>query len=331
VQPLVEAAVAEIRRKHPRWGSKRIRLELLRRLPATWPEGVAPPAERTVNRILLRQGLARPRPRKRPRSSYRRFERPAPMQLWGVDIVEGIWLVNEATGVLREAKVVTGVDDHSRFCVMAMVTERATSRAVCYAFAQALVKFGAPEEVLSDNGKQFTDRFGKGGEVMFDRICRKNGIRHRLTEPASPNQNGKVERFQGTLRPDFFDVTGPFPASRQRSRRSTPGWLTTTMSGRTRRWTRSGPSPRRSGSRPSRPSSVSCCRCGSRPPWHRRTLSIMPTSSIMTRLPIMVGLSIMIVRLVLRSRRGRPRSSARWLNGRVVRSSSTWWCRRRGT
>jgi hypothetical protein len=185
--------------------------------------------------------------------------------------------------------------------------------------------------VRNSTGSSSPTGSGRAWRVMFDRICRKNGIRHRLTEPASPNQNGKVERFQGTLRPDFFDVTGPFPASRQRSRRSTPGWLTTTMSGRTRRWTRSGPSPRRSGSRPSRPSSVSCCRCGSRPPWHRRTLSIMPTSSIMTRLPIMVGLSIMIVRLVLRSRRGRPRSSARWLNGRVVRSSSTWWCRRRGT
>ncbi|MDX6238237.1 MAG: hypothetical protein QOG10_3052 [Kribbellaceae bacterium] len=212
VDALVESAIAEMRRKHPRWGSKRIRLELLRRLPPTWPEGVPPPAERTVNRILVRQGLVRPRPRKRPRSSYRRFERPAPMQLWAVDIVEGVWLVNEVTGVLREAKVVTGVDDHSRFCVMARVTERATSRAVCYAFAQALVKFGPPEEVLSDNGKQFTDRFGKGGEVMFDRICRKNGIRHRLTEPATPNQNGKVERFHGTLRPDFFDVTGHFPS-----------------------------------------------------------------------------------------------------------------------
>jgi hypothetical protein len=45
---------------------------------------------------------------------------------------------------------------------------------------------------------------------MFDRVCRKNGIRHRLTEPASPNQNGKVERFHGTLGPDFFDEHGPF-------------------------------------------------------------------------------------------------------------------------
>jgi len=71
--------------------------------------------------------------------------------------------------------------------------------------AQALVTFGVPEEILTDNGKQFTDRFGKGGEVLFDKFCRKNGIKHRLTAPASPNQNGKVERFHGTFRPDFLD------------------------------------------------------------------------------------------------------------------------------
>jgi transposase InsO family protein len=46
--------------------------------------------------------------------------------------------------------------------------------------------------------------------VLFDKICRKNGITHRLTQPASPNQNGKVERFHGTVRPDFLDVAGPF-------------------------------------------------------------------------------------------------------------------------
>jgi transposase InsO family protein len=204
--PQVEVLVAEMRRKHPRWGSKRIRMQLLRAPVA----GVVVPSERTINRILLRQGLALPRPRKRPRESFVRFERPGPMQLWQVDIVGGLWLVNPATGELRETKIVTGVDDHSRFCVMAKVVERATSRAVCVAFAEALARFGVPEEVQSDNGKQFTDRFGKGGEVMFDRICRKNGIRHRLTDPFAPNQNGKVERFHGTLRPDFLDQVNPF-------------------------------------------------------------------------------------------------------------------------
>ncbi|WP_088288764.1 IS481 family transposase [Kineosporia sp. A_224] len=206
VSPEVEATVAEMRRAHPRWGSTRIRLELLRKPVA----GVVVPSERTIDRILYRQGLLVHRPRKRPRSSYTRFERPEPMQLWGIDIVDGVELVDVRTGEVRVVKVVTGVDDHSRYCVMASVVERATGRAVCLAFATALARFGVPAEVITDNGKQFTDRFGKGGEVLFDKICRHNGISHRLTQPASPNQNGKVERFHGTLGPDFLTDAGPF-------------------------------------------------------------------------------------------------------------------------
>ena len=127
------------------------------------------------------------------------------MQLWQIDIVGGVMIADGRTGELREAKVVTGVDDHSRFCVIAAVTERATGRAVCLALAAALVKYGVPEEILTDNGKQFTDRFGKGGEVLFDKICRKNGITHRLTAPASPTTTGKVERFHLTLRRELLD------------------------------------------------------------------------------------------------------------------------------
>jgi transposase InsO family protein len=196
----VEVIVAEMRRQHPRWGAKRIRLEMLRR-----PPGVAVPSERTINRIFARQGLVSPRPRKRPRDSYRRWQRPGPMQLWQIDIVGGVMITGPGTGGLREAKVVTGVDDHSRFCVIATVTERATSRAVCLALAAALARFGVPEEILTDNGKQFTDRFGKGGEVLFDKICRKNGITHRLTAPASPTTTGKIERFHLTLRRELLD------------------------------------------------------------------------------------------------------------------------------
>ena len=131
-----------------------------------------------------------------------------------MDIVGGLRLVSPVTGELREGKVVTAVDDHSRYCVIAKVTERATAWAVCLALAEALARFGVPEEITTDNGKQFTDRFGRhgarNGEVLFDKICRHNGIAHRLTEPASPNQNGKVERFHGTFRPDFLDIAGPF-------------------------------------------------------------------------------------------------------------------------
>jgi len=200
----MEAAVCELRRGHPRWGAVRIVLELQRR----GVEGV--PSKAAVNRILSRHGLVESRRRRRKKSDFVRWQRPAPMLLWQMDIVAGMRLVDPETGEIREAKIVTGVDDHSRFCVIAKVVERATGRAVCAALVEALRVFGAPEEILTDNGKQFTDRFGQGGEVLFDKICRKNGIGHRLTRPASPTTTGKVERFHQTLRGDFLDEAGPY-------------------------------------------------------------------------------------------------------------------------
>jgi transposase InsO family protein len=202
----VRVKVAELRRQHSRWGAKRIRMELLK----TLVDGETIPATATINRILIKLGLVQPRKRKRPKDSYKRWERPRPMQLWQLDIVGGVWLVDVTTGEVREAKVVTGVDDYSRFCVSARVVERATGRQVCLAFAQALIKHGIPDEALTDNGKQFTGRFGRGGEVLFDKICRHNGITHRLTEPASPTTTGKVERFHLTLRRELLDHCGPF-------------------------------------------------------------------------------------------------------------------------
>ncbi|MFE5759923.1 IS481 family transposase [Streptomyces massasporeus] len=197
----VEAVVCELRRRHPGWGPRRLVHELERR-------GITPvPSRATVYRVLVRNGLIEPGVRRRRRSDYRRWERSAAMELWQMDIVGGILL---ADGI--ECKMVTGIDDHSRFMVIAKVVQRATARAVCSAFGEALVRFGVPEEVLTDNGKQFTARFspGKPGETMFDRICRENGITHRLTRPQSPTTTGKIERFHQTLRRELLDAREPF-------------------------------------------------------------------------------------------------------------------------
>jgi hypothetical protein len=82
------------------------------------------------------------------------------------------------------------------------VVRKATSRAVCVAFTQALQRFGIPDEVLTDNGKQFTGRFTRPrpAEVMFERICRENGIVARNTKPRTPTTTGKIERFQCATR-----------------------------------------------------------------------------------------------------------------------------------
>jgi transposase InsO family protein len=112
------------------------------------------------------------------------------MELWQMDIVGGVRLADGS-----EAKVVTGTYDHSRFIVCAQAVTRATARPVCDALGWALARWRPPDEVLTDNGKVFTARFGPGpGPVLFDRICHNNGVRHIQTKPRSPTTTSKVER-----------------------------------------------------------------------------------------------------------------------------------------
>lgn len=71
--------------------------------------------------------------------------------------------------------------------------------------AQALVRHGIPDEILTDNGKVFTGRFGpRPVEVRSARICRENGVSHRHTAPRSPTTTGKIERFHQTVRREFL-------------------------------------------------------------------------------------------------------------------------------
>ena len=192
--PEVEARIVAMRVEHPGWGPRTIGHWLAR-------EGVDPvPGRSSIHRCLIRHGLITPEARKRKKADYRRWERARSMELWQMDIVGGVSLVDGSA-----AKVVTGVDDHSRFCVSALIVPRATARPTCEALALAMRRHGVPEAILTDNGKVFTGRFGPGtGEVLFDRICRENGIRHLLTAPRSPTTTGKVERFHRTLRQEFL-------------------------------------------------------------------------------------------------------------------------------
>ena len=65
---------------------------------------------------------------------------------------------------------------------------------------------GVPEEILTDNGKVFTNRHTpfRRPETMFDRICRENGVVHRLTAVRSPTTTGKIERFHRTLKDELL-------------------------------------------------------------------------------------------------------------------------------
>jgi transposase InsO family protein len=211
--PHVEARVLEMRRLHPGWGPRTILSRLIR-------EGIEPvPGRTSIYRALVRHQLIFPTPRKRKPSDYKRWERSRPMELWQMDVTAGVYLANGTRPL-----VVTGIDDHSRFCVCASVVARATAKPVCDALVSAMESHGVPESILTDNGKVFTGRFGKGsGLVLFDRICAENGIRHLLTAPRSPTTTGKVERFHKTMKREFLG--GQIFDSIEEAQRQLDGWV----------------------------------------------------------------------------------------------------------
>jgi transposase InsO family protein len=191
--PEIEARIVEMRRSHPGWGPRTILNKLRRELEQ-------PPSRAAIYRGLVRHRLIQPKPRRRRRDDYKRWERSRSMELWQIDVLGNVKFTN---GIA--VSVVTGIDDHSRFCVIAKVVARATARPVCEALLQALNTHGVPEQILTDNGKVFTGRLGRRpANVLFDRICLNNGIRHILTAPYSPTTTGKIERLHKTMRKEFF-------------------------------------------------------------------------------------------------------------------------------
>ena len=191
--PKIEARIVELRRSHPGWGPRTILNKLRRELDVV-------PSRSAIYRCLVRHRLIQPKPRRRRRDDYKRWQRARSMELWQCDVMGRVFLTNG-----REIKVITGIDDHSRFCVIAKVVARATARPVCDALLEALSIHGIPEQILTDNGKVFTGRLArKPANVLFDRICLNNGIRHLLTAPYSPTTTGKVERLHKTMRKEFF-------------------------------------------------------------------------------------------------------------------------------
>jgi len=168
---------------------------------------VAPvPSESAVYRALVRAGMIDPALRDRRSRKWKRWERGAPMELWQMDVVGGFPLADGTS-----AKVLTGIDDHSRFCVSARVMARERTRAVCDGLRAAISAYGAPVQILTDNGKVFTGRFNHPPvEVLFDAICRQHGIEHLLTQPRSPTTTGKIERLHRSMRAEFLAGARPF-------------------------------------------------------------------------------------------------------------------------
>jgi transposase InsO family protein len=154
-------------------------------------EGHRPPAPATISRILTRAGLISPQPRKRPRSSYVRFEMAQPNEMWQSDFIH--WRLADGTDV----EVLNWLDDHSRMLLSCTVHQPVTGDAVVAAFLDVIEEYGPPASTLTDNGSVYTSRF-TGGRNAFEYILPLLGVRQKNGSPGHPQTQGKTERFHQT-------------------------------------------------------------------------------------------------------------------------------------
>jgi transposase InsO family protein len=178
-------AILLMKEAHPDWGVEKISALLLRgpALPAS-PQAVA----RALHEAgyETEEGPTHPHPDK-----VRHFERARPNQLWQTDLFTFVLKRQN-----RRVYLVAFLDDHSRFLVSYGLHASQSAALVIEVFLAALASYGAPEEVLTDNGSQYVTWRGKGA---FTKELDKRGVRQVVASPRHPQTLGKIERFWGTL------------------------------------------------------------------------------------------------------------------------------------
>lgn len=185
LQDVTKRAILMLKDAHPDWGQDRIHDILLR------TEGYAA-SPSAIGRLLLNSGYVvqdvptRPHPDK-----PRRFEHARPNQMWQSDLFT--FVLKRET---RRVHMVVFMDDHSRFVVAWGLHASASGALVQEVFETGVANFGAPEEVLTDNGSQYHTWRGKSA---FRKLLEKRGIRHIVARPRHPQTLGKTERFWQTL------------------------------------------------------------------------------------------------------------------------------------
>lgn len=153
----------------------------------------------TIWRILSTAGKVQPQPRKRPRSSWTRFNAERPNEMWQSDFTH--WTLPDG----REVEIIAWLDDHSRYLTHLSWHRRVTGKTVTDTFTRAAAEHGFPASTLTDNGMVYTTRYsgradGEGNKNAFENLLALEGITQKNGKPYKPTTQGKVERFWQTLK-----------------------------------------------------------------------------------------------------------------------------------
>ncbi|HVX53176.1 IS481 family transposase [Nocardioides sp.] len=166
----------------------------------------------TISRTLTRHGLVEPSPKKRPKSSYIRFQAAMPNETWQSDFTH--YPLTDTKTFPKGVEVITWLDDHSRYALHVTAHHRINGPITLATFREAAGQHGYPASVLTDNGMVYTTRFsgGRGGRNGLESELRRLDIVQKNTRPNHPTTTGKVERFQQTMK-KWLTAHSPQPAT----------------------------------------------------------------------------------------------------------------------
>ncbi len=162
----------------------------------------------TISRYLAKAGLVVPEPKKRPKSSYIRFQAAMPNETWQSDFTHYRLTRPTPDDTGRpgaDTEILTWLDDHSRYALSVTAHVRVTGPIVLAEFRRTVAAHGIPASTLTDNGMVFTTRLsggkrGAGTRNGFEHELRTLGVIQKNSRPNHPTTCGKVERYQQTMK-----------------------------------------------------------------------------------------------------------------------------------
>jgi transposase InsO family protein len=187
-------AILAIRRRHPRWGPRKLRVVLGRQRPRS-----VLPAASTIGDILKRNGMVRPRRRIRRSSPYgdRLRQYDAPNAVWCADFKGNFPVGGRVDG--ERCHPLTISDGFSRYLLSCRALRRPLHRCAKRVFESAFREYGLPRAIRTDNGPPFST-LAPGGLSRLSVWWIRLGIRPERIMPGRPDQNGRHERMHSTLK-----------------------------------------------------------------------------------------------------------------------------------
>tara|TARA_B100001971_G_scaffold61895_1_gene56910 strand:- start:114512 stop:116374 length:1863 start_codon:yes stop_codon:yes gene_type:complete len=167
----------------------------------------------TIKKVLKEAEVYEPKVEIKKKKSppvVRRFERAKPMQLWQTDITSFVLPRSK-----QRVYLVVFMDDNSRYIVSWSLALKQTGAFVIECMVNGLEKFGKPEEILSDQGRQY---FSWRGKSEFQKLLHNEGIEHVVSRSHHPQTLGKCERFWKTVGVEFWDRVSPKDLKEARER-----------------------------------------------------------------------------------------------------------------